>query len=286
MHTFAFAAMIAVIINFCKMPLNKQRRVIISHVIGEGMIVPRKWFSQQKLADLRLGRHAIDNLLKSNELYIISKGVYARSGTTPTWETVLYSLQKYFSLDVVAGGITALELMGYGHYANLKGVARIHLYSSMKLPKWIHEAPYDVEFIEHSNKELLGRGEKNISAFSLSQYSVSYSWRKDAPPLLISGPERALLEIISGIPKYISAEHAYQLMQGLTTLSPDKMQELLENCNSIKMRRLFFWLADHFNYTWLKKIDRSKINLGMGNRVIVKGGKFNKQYKITVPEQL
>jgi hypothetical protein len=25
-------------------------------------------------------------------------------------------------------------------------------------------------------------------------------------------------------------------MQGLTTLSPDKMQELLENCHSIKMR--------------------------------------------------
>lgn len=266
------------------MPLNKQRRVLISNVIGDGMILPRKWFSQQKLPDLRLNRHAIDNLVKSNELYSIAKGVYAKSGTTPTWQTVLYSLQKYFKLDVVAGGLTALELMGYGHYMSLKSGKRIHLYSSNKLPDWIHEAVYEAEFIEHSNKELLGRN--NVSAFSLADFSVNYSWRDNAPSLLISGPERALLEVISGVPKYISPEHAYQLMQGLTTLSPDKMQALLENCHSIKMRRLFFWLADHFSYAWLKKIDRTKINLGSGNRVIVKGGKFNKQYNITVPEQL
>jgi hypothetical protein len=154
------------------------------------------------------------------------------------------------------------------------------------LPKWIHKASYDVEFIEHSNKELLGRGQKDTPDFSLAKFSFSYSWRDNGLPLLISGPERALLEVISGVPKYISAEHAYQLMQGLTTLSPDKMQELLENCHSIKMRRLFFWLADHFTYAWLKKIDRTKINLGSGNRVIEKGGKFNKQYNITVPGQL
>ncbi len=250
------------------------------------MIVPRKWFGEQKLPDLNLERHAIDNLVKSNELYTISKGVYGKSGTTPTWETVLYSLQKYFALDVVAGGLTALELMGYGHYTNLKKGARLHLYSSQKLPKWIHEALSETEFIEHSNKELLGRGDKESSAFSLTQYSVTYNWRDNGLPLLISGPERALLEVISGVPKFISVEHAYQLMQGLTTLSPDKMQELLENCHLIKMRRLFFWLADHFTYAWLKKIDRTKINLGSGNRVIVKGGKFNKQYGITVPEQL
>ncbi|MBN8789340.1 MAG: type IV toxin-antitoxin system AbiEi family antitoxin domain-containing protein, partial [Terrimonas sp.] len=45
-------------------------------------------------------------------------------------------------------------------------------------------------------------------------------------------------------------------------------------------------LADHFSYAWLKKIDRTKINLGSGNRVIVKGGKFDKKYGITVPEQI
>ena len=139
--------MIAATLNNRKMPLNKQRRVMISHFIGNGMIVPRKWFGEQKLPDLKLTRHAIDNLVKSKELYTISKGVYARSGTKPTWQTVLYSLQKYFELDVVPGGQTALELMGYGHYANLKKRVRIHCYSSRKLPKWVHETLSEVEFI-------------------------------------------------------------------------------------------------------------------------------------------
>ena len=266
------------------MPLDKQRRIAISHIVGDGVIIPRKWLMDKKV--LKLGRHGIDNMVKSRELYPISKGVYAKSGTTPTWETIIYSLQKYFELDVVAGGITALELLGYGHYANLNRTARIHLFSSQKLPKWIYDVPYEVEFIEHSNKELLGRGEKTRADFSLVQFCVPYKWRDNGPPLLISGPERALLEVISGVPKYTSVEHAHQLMQGLTTLSPDKIQTLLENCHSIKTRRLFFWLADHFSYAWIKKVDRSRIDLGSGNRVIVKGGKFDKTYNITVPEKL
>ncbi|HUZ61431.1 MAG TPA: type IV toxin-antitoxin system AbiEi family antitoxin domain-containing protein [Hanamia sp.] len=265
------------------MPLNKQRRVIISHIIGNGVIVPRKWFSDQKIPDLKLGRHAIDNLIKSNELYTLSKGVYSRSGTTPTWGSVLYSLQNFFDLDVVAGGLTALELMGYGHYTDLKKGDKIHLYYSQKLPKWIDEVVSETEFIRHSNKDLLGRGNKEPPVFSLKQFCITYNSRNYNLPILISGPERALLEVISGVPKYFSVEFAYQLMQGLTTLSPNKMQSLLENCHSIKMRRLFFWLADHFTYAWLRKIDRTKINLGSGNRVIVKAGKFNSQYNITVP---
>jgi len=266
------------------MPLNKQRRILISHVIGDGIIVPRKWFNEQKVPELKMSRHAIDTMLNSNELYTISKGIYSRSGTQPTWETVLYSLQKYFGLDVVAGGLTALELLGYGHYANLNNVERIHLYCTQKLPKWIHEVLDDTEFIEHSNIELLGRGDTGTSTFSLAQFAFSFKQKK--VEIIISQPERALLEIISGVPKFISVEYVYQIMQGLTTLSPEKMQELLEHCHSIKMRRLFFWLADHFSYAWLKKIDRTKINLGSGNRVIVKGGKFDKKYGITVPEQI
>lgn len=276
--------MIAAIKNVCKMPLNKQRRNLISHIVGDGIIIPRKWLINQK--HLKIGRHGIDNLVKSSEVYAISKGVYVKSGTTPTWETILYSLQKYFDLDVVAGGITALELLGYGHYANLNKTERIHLFGSQKLPKWVHDTPYEVEFIEHSNKELLGRGKKTKTDFSLARFCVPYKWRDNSPPLLISCAERALLEIVSGVPKYTSVEHAYQLMQGLTTLSPDKIQDLMENCHSIKTRRLFFWLADHFSYSWLKKINRSKIDLGSGNRVIIKGGKFDKKYNITVPEKL
>ena len=73
-------------------------------------------------------------------------------------------------------------------------------------------------------------------------------------------------------------------MQGLTSLSQRALQQLLELCHNFKVRRLFFWFAERLNYTWLSRIDRSKIELGSGNRVIAKGGKLNKKYLITVPE--
>ena len=93
--------MIAVKKQFCKMPLNRQRRNMIWHIIGDGMLVPREWLLVQKA--LKLTGHAIDKLLKSKELYSVSKGIYCKGGTNPTWQTVIYSLQHYFNIDVVAG---------------------------------------------------------------------------------------------------------------------------------------------------------------------------------------
>jgi len=37
---------------------------------------------------------------------------------------------------------------------------------------------------------------------------------------------------------------------------------------------------------WIGKIDKDKLNLGSGKRSIVKGGKLNQRYQITVPEDL
>jgi hypothetical protein len=81
-------------------------------------------------------------------------------------------------------------------------------------------------------------------------------------------------------------EHADQLMQGLTTLSPRNLQKILEWCKNVKIKRLFFWFADRQNYVWLGKINKGNITFGSGNRMIIKGGKLNPKYKITVPEWL
>ena len=88
------------------------------------------------------------------------------------------------------------------------------------------------------------------------------------------------------VPKKTTFEHADQLMQGLTTLSPRSLQKLLEGCQNVKVKRLFFWFADRHNYVWLNKINRETITLGSGNRLIVKGGKLEPKYKITIPQWL
>ena len=97
----------------------------------------------------------------------------------------------------------------------------------------------------------------------------------------ISTPERAILEVMYGIPRDASFEEGALLMEGLTTLRPRMLQVLLEQCRSVKVKRLFMYLAEDCNHAWVKKLDVSKVDLGKGKRMIVKGGRFNAN--ITVP---
>ncbi len=75
-------------------------------------------------------------------------------------------------------------------------------------------------------------------------------------------------------------------MEGLANLSPRRMQNLLEEATSIKVKRVFFFFADRHHHRWLNRIDREKIDLGRGKRMLVKGGKLDPKYEITVPEGL
>ena len=75
-------------------------------------------------------------------------------------------------------------------------------------------------------------------------------------------------------------------MEGLRNLSPRRLQGLLADCKSVKVKRLFFWFAERHNHAWLPKIDRSSIDLGKGKRMLVRGGKLDPTYNITVPEKM
>ena len=81
-----------------------------------------------------------------------------------------------------------------------------------------------------------------------------------------------------------SFEHAAQVFEGLTVLRPEMAGDLLTTCRSIKVKRLFLFLANHFDYPWTRQLDTTKIDLGQGNRQVVKGGKLDKFYQITIPE--
>jgi hypothetical protein len=39
-------------------------------------------------------------------------------------------------------------------------------------------------------------------------------------------------------------------------------------------------------FAWLKRIDRAAVDLGKGKRMLVKGGKLERAYQITVPGNL
>lgn len=249
----------------------------------EDVIVNRKW-----LLNNDFSRHAIDNLVKSNQLKSISKGVYVRNPNNITWQSVVYSLQSIFKTDLIPGGLTSLELHGLSHYLSFSENKNVHLYGKNMLPKWINDISQNVTFVRHNTNKVFGKTLDNSIKSCKNKQSQPYvaekQWYNNKGKLIVSTPERAYLEILSDIPEKITFEHADQIMQGLTILSPRILQQILEDCKNIKVKRLFFWFADRYNYAWLSKIDREKIFLGRGNRMIIKGGKLDKKYKITVPE--
>ncbi len=59
-----------------------------------------------------------------------------------------------------------------------------------------------------------------------------------------STPERAILELLYLAPQRFDLVEAFQILEGLRTLRPKLMQSLLEDCNSIKVARLFLYMAE------------------------------------------
>ena len=105
-------------------------------------------------------------------------------------------------------------------------------------------------------------------------------------PLRASIAEAATLELLQAIPAEMSFDHVELIMEGLATLSPRKIDMALSLCKSIKAKRLFFWFADRHHHPWYPKLDVNNYDLGKGKRMIVRGGKLDKTFQITVPEEL
>ncbi len=256
------------------MSTYRTRQAELHRLVPSGLIVTRKWLVEQGLT-----RHALDNQVKSHQFVPVLPGVYTRPHVTLFWQNLVCSLTSVFDTGLHLGGISALSLQGFAHYMALSDSPAVHLYGERAPPAWAKNVVQGVEPVWHSTKRLWGEG----AELTVSKHTVDFKWRDDLPPMKISSPELAYLELLMDVPVAISFEHADELMLGLTQLSPRKLAELLSACRSVKVKRLFFWMADHHHYAWRKKLNVEDYDLGKGKRVIAKAGKLDATYQITVP---
>lgn len=75
-------------------------------------------------------------------------------------------------------------------------------------------------------------------------------------------------------------------MSGLVNLRPNLLQKLLESCNSVKVKRIFLYMAKKANHQWFQFLDLSSIDIGHGDRSVVKNGVYDSDFRITVPQEL
>lgn len=263
---------------------------LLDRQLPEGLLVDAAWLEQSGYyASLR------HHYVASGWLEQPARGVFRRPRGQLSWEQVVISLQTLLKHPISVGGRTALELGGYAHYLP-QTQQQIHLYSDNKAPAWLFKLPLQETFVIHNRSRFLP-APKIASELISFDHSASLegalvlaglivtSWGHWAWPLIISTPERAYLELLDELPENESFHMADVMMEGLTNLSPFRLQSLLEVTNSVKVKRLFFLFAERHNHAWLKRLDINKIDLGKGKRMLVKGGKFHPKYQITIPKE-
>lgn len=91
------------------------------------------------------------------------------------------------------------------------------------------------------------------------------------------------MEMLYHVPTKVSFEEASMITENLISLRPALVQNLLEKCNSIKVKRLFMYLVEKHEHPWVPIVNLSNVNFGEGKRSVVKKGKLNKKYNVTVP---
>ena len=64
------------------------------------------------------------------------------------------------------------------------------------------------------------------------------------------------------------------------------MQELLEGCTSVKVKRLFLYLAKRADLPVVRHLNLEGISLGSGERMVVPGGVHVPEFGLTVPREL
>ena len=273
--------------------MNTQKGSKINWLVRhlpEGLPVDAAWLSRQGYTANLLRKYVASGWLQRPV-----PRVYVRPRGPLPWQQVVVSLQTLLGHDLVAGGRTALELQGYAHYLRHKTTA-VYLYGPRKPPAWLCELSAGVEFLYRNDGRLFRKHRVSTAPHRLEAAAAAPRARTDSLvvqpwgqwnwPLMLSGPERAILELLDELPHRESFHDADVLMEGLSTLSPVRLQKLLTDCKSVKVKRLFFYLADRHKHAWLKRLDRDAIDLGKGKRMIVKGGRFDAAHMITVPGSL
>lgn len=204
----------------------------------------------------------------------IGQGAYVRAGDTVEWTGGMYAVQEQMELPVHVGAKTALQMQGYAHFLPMGKGGTISLFGSpgTRLPAWFRKYDWGATLRFTTTKLFAHDPNAGLTRKEMPTYAIT-----------VSAPERAIMEVLYLVPSDETFEEAGLLMEGLTTLRPRLVQSLLEQCGSVKVKRLFMVLAELCNHAWTKKLDLSKVEFGKGKRMITKGGRFNARYNITVP---
>lgn len=210
-------------------------------------------YGSRDLQALGLPSTAAARLAQSGWLKRLGHGVYQ----VPNARLDMNKALAYLSLEVPelhVGGKTALAWRGTRH--NLAHQERLNLWGlkAARLPAWftdLFNATYQSTRI-FDNTLPPGFGLAPLPAGS--------------PKVLVSVPERALLELFSDTGKLQSLEETLNVAESVRHLRPDVLETLLTHTTRVKVVRLAKSLAESLELPWLEIAKKHSERLGSSSR--------------------
>ena len=265
---------------------TKLKRLLAS--VPHGFLIDSRWMRERKIT-----RQSVHDYVRRGWIEQVMPGLYRRpfaaqenSDAVQGWKIPLLSAQWLMRYDVHLGGSSALAQLGHTHYLSLGQQRMVFLYGD-NLPTWLFRLKVNAK-LEKRSLKLFDHSTASIDDMDFSPNDDGgqtsrppWEW-----PIKASSAERAVLEALEELPRQESFHNLDMIFQGLTNLRPRRLQTLLETCTSIKVKRLFFVYADRHRHAWFKHLNVERIDLGTGDRSLVKGGKLHPEYRITVPSEL
>ncbi|MGD9591339.1 MAG: AbiEi antitoxin N-terminal domain-containing protein, partial [Candidatus Berkiella sp.] len=150
----------------------------------KGTVAVQPWLNSQEVF-----RQLAVRYVQGKWLTKIGKGAYIKEGDIVDWTGGVYSLQSQLGFKVHVAGLTALEILGYGHFVpmgegNPKWLSK-HKTDKRPIPVWFRDyfKKDNVTCIEQGLFD--GAWDKALVEHSLSDYKI-----------MVANPERAILEYL------------------------------------------------------------------------------------------
>jgi hypothetical protein len=249
----------------------KQTKInLLMQSTPKGLVLLSPWLASEGYPYELQQRYRTGGWLKS-----IGKGAMVKTGDSLVLSGAITALQKQANLHVHIGGRSALELLGLAHYLQVNTQeTTVFVEGKTSLPLWFTNNQWD------TNPKIF-----TVSLFKKSETGLT-DFQDGELSMKISNVARAMMECLSLCPSQFPLAEAYELMEGLTSLRPTQVQTLLEQCKSVKVKRLFLYLAERAGHSWFKYIDTKQIDLGSGVRSLANEGTFVAKYQLVLPKEI
>jgi tRNA-binding EMAP/Myf-like protein len=254
--------------------MSGQKSVELNQILAQwpqNSVVTSRWLESHGVY-----RQLVQKYVLGGWIQKIGSGAYQKPGDQVSWQGALTAIQNQLELPIYLGGLALLSLRGYGQHIPAAGKTPLHLYGKkgVELPRWFLKQEW-AKYTLYSHKILFPKK---------PELGLTLLTTENGFELKVSSLERAFFEMIDDL-AHLDFEQVYEVCERLTGLRPALIQELVEVCTSIKVKRIFCFVADRTNHSWFKKLNLSKVDLGQGKRIVVSNGSFDSKYKITIPKQ-